>query len=212
MTFQEMINDLRWDLARCQYRLHQPKLAIVLFFPGFQAVALYRISRWLDTHRQRHHFWWWPLIALEVIVKRITEIVTGVFISPQAQIGAGLLLPHFGGIYIGNGTVVGRNCDVYQGVTIGYNVSTGQEGGYPTVGDRVFLGSGAKVFGPIQIGNDVAIGANAVINKPAPDHAVVLGVPGKVNSYKGSFGLIRYPGWESDPERQASLQRGQPSN
>ena len=99
------------------------------------------------------------------------------------------------------------NSDIYQGVTIGYNVRAGESGGYPTIGDRVFLAAGSKVIGPIQIGNDVAVGANAVVTKSALAHAVVLGIPGKVHSYAGSFDLIRYPNWESDPERQKSLEQ-----
>jgi serine O-acetyltransferase len=211
MTFRETINDLRWDLERYHYRLHQSKLAIILLFPGFQAVAMYRVSRWLDTRSKMRYFWWWPIIVLEAIATRITEIITGIYISPMAQLGAGLLFPHFGGIYIGKRTVLGRNCDIYQGVTIGYNVHA-DESGYPVVGDRAFVAAGAKIFGPIQIGNDVAVGANAVVTKPAPDHAVVLGIPGKAHSYAGSFDLIRYPGWETDPDRQASLQQVQPSS
>lgn len=204
MTFKETINALRWDLARYHYRLHQPKLAIILLFPGFQALALYRISHWLNTRAKKRLFWWWPIIAVEAVVTRISEIITGIYISPLAKLGAGLLFPHFGGIYIGKGVVMGRNCEVYQGVSIGYNVH-GEESGYPTIGDRVFMAPGSKIFGPIQIGTDVTIGANAVVTKSMPDYAVVLGVPGRVNSYAGSFNLVRYPGWESDPERQANL-------
>lgn len=206
MTFREMLRDLRWDLARYHHKLHQPKLAIVLLFPGFQAVALYRISRWLNSRSKRHLFWWWPILMLEAVVTRLVEIVTGIYISPKAQIGAGLYFPHFGCIFIGEGTVMGRNCDVYQGVTIGYSGRPGHSG-YPVLGDRVFAAAGAKVIGPLQVGDDVAIGANAVLTKTVPERAVVLGIPGKVHSQQGSFDLIRYPGWETDPVRQASLQQ-----
>lgn len=210
MTFREMLRDLRWDLARYHYKLHQPKVAIVLLFPGFQAVALYRICRWLNTRRRRHLVWWWPIIVLEAIATRLVEMMTGIYISPNARIGAGLYFPHFGCIFIGEGTVIGRNCDIYQGVTIGYSGRPGHSG-YPVLGDRVFVAAGAKVIGPLQVGNDVAIGANAVLTKAAPDHAVVLGIPGKVHSRQGCFDLIRYPGWESDPVRQASLRQACPS-
>lgn len=209
MTFREMLRDLRWDLARYHHKLRQPKLAIVLLFPGFQAVAFYRISRWLNTRSKRHLVWWWPLLILEAVVTRLVEIVTGIYISPNAQIGAGLYFPHFGCIFIGEGAVIGRNCDVYQGVTIGYSGRPGQSG-YPVLGDRVFVAAGAKVIGPLQVGHDVAIGANAVLTKAAPDHVVVLGIPGKVHSRQGSFDLIRYPGWADDPIRQASLQQAGP--
>lgn len=201
MTFREMVGDLRWDLARYHHRLGQPKLAIILLFPGFQAVALYRISRWLNTRGKRHFFGWWPILALEAVITRIIEITSGIYISPNAQIGAGLYFPHFGGIFIGAGSVIGRNCDIYQGVTVGYSGRAG-DSGYPVLGDRVFIAAGAKVIGPIRIGHDVAIGANTVVTKSAPDQAVLLGIPGKVYSYEGSFDLIRYPGWQVDPARQ----------
>lgn len=206
MTFREMLRDLRWDLARYHHKLRQPKLAIVLLFPGFQAVALYRLSRWLNTRSKRQQLWWWPLILLEALVTRLVEIMTGIYISPQAQVGAGLYFPHFGCIFIGEGAVIGCNCDIYQGVTIGYSGRPGHSG-YPVLGDRVFVAAGAKVIGPLQVGNDVAIGANAVLTKAVPDQAVVLGIPGKVHSHQGSFDLIRYPGWEADPVRQASVQQ-----
>ena len=69
----------------------------------------------------------------------------------------------------------------------------------------MFIGAGAKIFGSITIGNDVVIGANAVVLKSVPDRAVVVGIPAKVVSMKGSFDIVRYPGMEDDPERQRSL-------
>ena len=83
MTFREMIGDLRWDLARYHHRLGQPKIAIILLFPGFQAVALYRISRWLNTRGKRQLFWWWPIIALEAVITRIIEITKGHWADPD---------------------------------------------------------------------------------------------------------------------------------
>jgi len=210
MNLRETLRDLHWDLERYQHRLRKPKLAILLLFPGFQAVALYRISRWLNTRSKQHLFWWWPVIILEAMSARFVEIITGIYISPNAQIGAGLYFPHFGGIFIGDGAVIGRNCDIFQGVTIGYSGRHGQSG-YPVLGDRVFVAAGAKVIGPIHVGNDVAVGANAVVTKSVPDHAVVLGIPGQTYSRQGSFDLIRYPGWENDPARRQSLLQQLPS-
>ena len=205
MAFQSMVHDLRQDLARYRYKLKQPTLAIILLFPGFQAVALYRISRWLDT-RHRRGLWWLPVRLLEAVVTRSVEIITGIYISPNAQIGPGLYFPHFGCIFIGNYSVIGKNCDIYQGVTLGYS-GRQEDGGYPVVGDRVVVAAGAKVLGPIHIGNDAAIGANAVVTKSMPEHAVVVGIPGKLHSRRGSFDLIRYPGYQEDPERIDSLAR-----
>src|SRR5690606_7917954 len=143
-----------------------------------------------------------PVFALlYALLRRFTEIVTGIYIRPDAQIGAGLYMPHFGGIVLGG--KLGRKCDVYQAVTVGHTGRPGQ--GHPVIGDRVYIGPGAKLFGSITIGNDVAIGANAVVTKSVPDRAVVVGVPARIISYKGSFDLVMYPGMETDPERTASM-------
>lgn len=203
ITFTETLQHLRWDLARYRERLNRPTLAIVLLFPGFQALALYRLSRWLNT-RGRKGPLWWPIIALEALVTRLVEIATGIYISPNAQIGPGLYFPHFGCIFIGDRTVIGRNCDVYQGVTIGYSGRRGQ-GGYPVLGDRTVVAAGAKVLGPLRLGDDVVVGANAVVTKSAADRAVLIGIPARAHSHAGSFDLIRYPGYATDHARLASL-------
>lgn len=203
ITFTETLHHLHWDLARYRERLGRPALAIVLLFPGFQALALYRISRWLNT-RGRRGLHWWPVIALEALVTRLVEIATGIYISPNAQIGPGLYFPHFGCIFIGDRTVIGRNCDIYQGVTIGYSGRRGQ-GGYPVLGDRIVVAAGAKVLGPLRLGDDVVVGANAVVTKGAADRAVLIGIPARVHSHAGSFDLIRYPGYATDEPRLASL-------
>ena len=203
LTLRETFQHLRWDLARYRERLGQPALAIVLLFPGFQAIALYRISHWLNT-RGRKGAIWWPLIVVEALITRLVEISTGIYISPNAQIGPGLYFPHFGCIFIGDQSVIGRNCDIYQGVTIGYG-GRRRNGGYPVLGDRVFVAAGAKVLGPIQVGDDAVIGANAVVTKSADARAVLVGVPARAHAHTGSFDMIRYPGYLTDPQRQASL-------
>lgn len=207
MSFQTMLNHLRQDLARYRYKLKRPSLAIILLFPGFQAIALYRISRWLNT-RNRRGIHWLPISLLEAIITRFVEIITGIYISPNANIGPGLYFPHFGCIFIGNYSVIGSNCDIYQGVTLGYS-GRQEDGGYPVLADRIVVSTGAKVLGPIHIGNDAVIGANAVVTKSMPEHAVVVGIPGKLQSLRGSFDHIRYPGYQQDPERTASYARQQ---
>lgn len=90
---------------------------------------------------------------------------------------------------ISAGADIGENCNISQGVTIGV-VNRGPKAGAPSIGDRVYIGPGAKIIGNIKIGNDVAIGANAVVTKDIPDNAVAVGVPAKVISYEGSAGYI----------------------
>lgn len=86
-------------------------------------------------------------------------------------------------------STIGKNCNISQGVTLG-QANRGKNTGYPTLGDNVYIGPGAKIVGAVKIGNDVAIGANCVVTHDIPDHAVVVGVPGKVISWAGTAGYM----------------------
>ncbi len=108
---------------------------------------------------------------------------------PYACIGKGLLIGHFGGIVVNNKVVIGNNCNISHGVTIGIS-NRGPRKGSPSIGDCVYIGPGAKIFGDVRIGNHVAIGANSVITGDIPDNAVVVGIPGRIISYDGSSGYI----------------------
>ncbi|WP_082890472.1 serine O-acetyltransferase [Halotalea alkalilenta] len=104
----------------------------------------------------------------------------GVYISSKADIGAGLILPHPNGVVIGEKVIIGKNCTIYQQVTLGGGkVGDQSSGNYPVIGDNVTIYAGAKVLGSIKIGDNVIIGANAVIIKDVPSKAVAVGVPGK---------------------------------
>ncbi|NJO83641.1 MAG: hypothetical protein HC828_13105 [Blastochloris sp.] len=85
----------------------------------------------------------------------------------------------------------------------------GAHAGLPTLGDRVFVGVGAKLFGRINIGDDVAIGAGAIVTQSIPDCAVAVGMPARVISYKGSFDFVIYAGMHTDPDRLHNLERSQ---
>jgi len=119
----------------------------------------------------------------------LIEIVSGIELPNRAEIGKGLLIPHSYGIVIHSEAKIGEYCNLGHNVTIGI---AGREGnrGVPRLGDRVYIAPGAKIFGAITIGNDVAIGANAVVTKDLPDNAVAVGIPAKVISYKGSQDFI----------------------
>ena len=96
---------------------------------------------------------------------------------------------HFGGIVISQKATIGKNCNISHQVTIG-RTNRGPQKGIPVIVNNVYIGPGAKVIGNIRIGNNVAIGANCVVTKDAPDNAVVVGVPGKIILFKGSFEYI----------------------
>ena len=109
-----------------------------------------------------------------------------------------MYIGHFGGIIVSGGAKIGEYCNLSQGVTIGF-AGRGEKRGCPTIGDRVYVATGAKVLGAITIGNDVAIGANAVVAKDLPDNAVAVGVPAKIISYDGAGDFVHYRKPRADP-------------
>ena len=116
------------------------------------------------------------------------SIKYGIDIRFETKIDKGFYIGHYGGIVVNDGAIIGKNCNISHGVTIG-RTSRGNIG-VPIIGDNVYIGPGAKIIGKIKIGNDVAIGANSVVTKDIPDHAVVVGIPARVISMKGSLGYI----------------------
>jgi serine O-acetyltransferase len=163
---------LRRDLAAVRDRdpAARSDLEIVLCYPGLHAVWGYRIG---------HRLWQSELRLLARVVSAAVRVLTGVDIHPAAQIGPGLFIDHATGVVIGETTEIGADVTLYQGVTLG-GTSSRPGKRHPTVEDRVTIGAGAKVLGPVTIGHDTRIGANAVVVKDAPPHAVVVGVPGQI--------------------------------
>lgn len=113
----------------------------------------------------------------------------GVSIPPKTRIGSGLYIGHFGGIFVNDQSVIGRDCNLSQGVTIG-QANRGRNVGSPVIGDGVYIGPGAKIIGAVKVGNNVAVGANAVVTRDVPDDSVVVGVPAEVISLDGATGYI----------------------
>jgi len=142
-------------------------------------------------------------------VQLFTEVFTGISLPAPAQIGPGLLIPHYGPLVINHAAVIGANCFVHHGVTIGAS-GIGERRGSPKLGDRVFIGANAVVVGPIAVGDDVMIGAGAVVTKSIPDRAIVVGNPAKIVSYRGSFDYVRYAGMEQDDARANSIALREP--
>ena len=132
------------------------------------------------------------------------DIATKIQIPATASVGPGLLIAHTGTIVLANDAVLGRHCTLTHGVTIGHAGGSGR-GGSPRIGDRVYLGPGSAVIGPITVGNDALIGLGAVVTKPVPARGVVAGNPAVLLSRAGSFELIQYAGMENDLERMAAL-------
>jgi serine O-acetyltransferase len=166
-------NDIRAAKERDPAR--PTTLQVIFAYPGVHAIWGHRISHWLWNHRAR--------VAARAFAE-LTRILTGVEIHPGAVLGSGLFIDHATGVVIGETAEVGDDVTIYHGVTLG---GTGVDAGkrHPTVGDRVIIGAGAKLLGPIKIGGDSRIGANAVVVKDVPSSAVVVGVPGQVISRPG---------------------------
>ncbi len=114
---------------------------------------------------------------------------SGIEIEYTTQIGSGLYIPHMIGIVVHMEAVIGKNCHISQNVTIG-QLNRGDRKGSPTIGDNVYIAPGAVIIGKIQIGNNVVIGANSVVNHDLPDNAVAAGMPAKIISMKGSQDYI----------------------
>ncbi|HEY6793304.1 MAG TPA: hypothetical protein VI248_01335 [Kineosporiaceae bacterium] len=153
------------------------------------------------------------LAALGLLLERFLRSVSGIEIANRAHLGPGLLFAHEGGIVVGP-VRTGRHCTISHGVTLGRGLLDGDGPSYadtPVLGDRVWIGPGAVVAGRLNVGSDAAVGANSVVLRDVPPRGVVLGVPARLISRKGSFTQVFYRGMDDDPERLAALREVTPS-
>jgi serine O-acetyltransferase len=141
--------------------------------PGVHAVVVLRFGQWLLRRNWLVRLFLTPVYALEF--HRVRR--WGIEIPRRTQVGEGFYIGHPGGIEISPAARIGKNVDISQQVTIGAS-GQGESRGCPTIGDNVYIAPGAKVFGKITIGNNVRIGANAVVHKDIPDNSVVVLAPG----------------------------------
>ena len=146
------------------------RFEIITTYPGVHAIMLYRIANRLWRHGSRY---------LPRLISYIGRIWTGIDIHPGATIGRRFFIDHGTGVVIGETAEVGDDVTLYHGVTLG-GVSWNKGKRHPTLGDRVVVGAGAKILGPISIGNNARVGANSVVIYPVPDDRTVVGIPGKV--------------------------------
>ena len=167
-------------------------LEILLCYPGFHAILLHRLAHKLYQARV-------PIVPR--VISQISRFFTGIEIHPGATIGRRFFIDHGMGVVIGETAEIGDDCLLYQGVTLG---GTGNEKGkrHPTLGNRVVVGTGAKVLGNIRVGNCVKIGAGSVVVHPVPHNSTVVGIPGRVVRTRGENGVLEH-GMLPDPEGQA---------
>jgi serine O-acetyltransferase len=171
--FENVIDDL--EAARDRDPAARSTLEIILAYPGLHALWMHRLAHWL---------WQQGMPVLPRLVSHFNRWMTGIEIHPGARIGKGVFIDHGMGVVIGETSEVGDYVTLYQGVTLG---GTGKETGkrHPTVGDNVVIAAGAKVLGPIVIGENSKVGAGAVVIRDVPPNCTVVGVPGRVVMQEG---------------------------
>ena len=152
------------------------KLSVVLTYPGVKAVFFHQIAHFFSVAK-------FDLVAR--IISQFSRFLTGIEIHPKAKIGKNLFIDHGMGVVIGETSEIGNNVTIYHMVTLGgISPSIDSENQrdvkrHPTLKNNVVVGSGAQVLGPISIGENANIGANAVVTKDVPENAVMVGIPAK---------------------------------
>ena len=160
------------------------------FSHGYRYSWWMRLCAYLKHHKLLHLFF-----PLAWFINRHQQNRFGIRISYKTRVGPELFIGHEGGIVVSELTVIGRNCNLSHQVTIGIS-RRGERAGVPTIGDNVYIGPGAKLFGAISVGHNAAVGANCVVTRDVPEFGVVVGIPGRVISLDGSQGYINNTGYE----------------
>ena len=151
------------------------KLEVMLLYSGYKAVRRHRRAHWFFNHNMKF---------IARYLSQRNRHKSGIEIHPAAQLGKGVFIDHGMGVVIGETTVVGDNCTIYQNVTLG---GTGNDVGkrHPTLGNNVLVGSGAKVLGPFTVGDNARIAAGAVVLREVPANATAVGVPARIVKLNG---------------------------
>lgn len=165
---------------------------VLLCYPGLHATLLHRVA---------HMLYSWNLKLLARIVSQVARGLTGIEIHPGATIGRRFFIDHGMGVVIGETAIIGDDVILYQGVTLG---GTGKERGkrHPTLGNRVVVGTGAKVLGNITLGDNVKVGAGSVVVHSVPDDSTVVGIPGRIVRTRGQIADDLQHGQMPDPQGQ----------
>jgi len=144
--------------------------------PGLWAMVVYRFGRW--RYRLRPRLVRMPFSFLYKLLKVFSEIITGIELPCETRLGRRFRIDHHGGIVVSGDAVFGDDCVIRNGVTVGLRHVEDQRS--PVIGSRVDIGAGAKILGPINIGDDVHIGANAVVIRDVPSRSIAVGIPARV--------------------------------
>lgn len=166
-----IIKDIWMDIKAVQERDPAARnwLEVLLLYQGVHALIWHRFAHWFYKHR---------LFFIARLISQIARFFTLIEIHPGAELGHGILIDHGSGVVIGETAVVGDNCTIYQGVTLG-GVGTKKGKRHPTLGNNVMVGAGAKILGAFEVGDNCSIAANAVLLKPIEDNVTAAGVPAR---------------------------------
>ena len=144
---------------------------VLTLYPGLHALVLHRLAHW---------FWVRGLRWLGRFTSQFSRWLTGIEIHPGATLAERVFIDHGMGVVIGETAVVGEGCTIYQGVTLGGTSLTKGAKRHPTLGRNVVVGAGAKILGGFEVGDNAAIGSNAVVTKPVPAGATAVGIPARI--------------------------------
>ena len=174
-----MFKNIRYDIKSILERDPAARNGFEVFFlySGFHALLWYRAA---------HFLYKLNLKFMARLLSQLGRWFTGIEIHPGAIIGRGLMIDHGMGVVIGETTIIGNDCTIYQGVTLG---GTGKETGkrHPTLGNNVMVGSGAKILGPFKVGDNAKIAAGAVVLSEVPAGCTAVGIPARVVRRKGEI-------------------------
>ena len=172
-----MFKNLSYNIKKIKQ--HDPaaksSLEILLLYSGLHAIMHHRLSAWFYRHK---------LFFIARLISQLSRFFTGIEIHPGAKIGKGVFIDHGMGVVIGETAVVGDDCVIYHGVTLG-GVSGGTKKRHPTLENNVTVGAGAKILGSFTVGANSKIAANSVVLKPIPKNATAAGVPAKIVKING---------------------------
>lgn len=181
-----------FKLIKSDYKKHKKYdanfLVIIFFTQGFWAIFQYRVAHFFHTKVKIQPF---RILCMMIMYlwQKCIEIITGISIPASAKIGHSFYIAHFGGIIINSNAVIGDNCNISQGVTIGVS-GLGENRGVPIIGNNVYIGANAVCAGKINIADDVLVGACSLVNKDVERSTIVLGVPAISVSQNGSKNYI----------------------
>lgn len=183
MTFLQLIvSDYK------KYKKYGGNFVTIIFFTqGFWAIAQYRLAH--SVYKMRVPIVKQVLQVVMLLWQKGIEIATGISIPASAKIGHSFYIGHFGGIILNAKTSIGNNCNISQGVTIGVS-GQGEKRGVPVIGNDVYIGANAVVAGKISVQNNAVIGACSLVTTDVEENAVMLGVPAVKVSDKGSKGYV----------------------